>query len=165
MHEKLFDANDIVQCWSSSAVYKISPYDDNSAEWTINCTEIELVNECHLAFAQKMTNKTCSEYSTLSRKQPSWSQSKIIISKISFVIEQFHTLEYGYGFLSVFIISALSLAGFIAFPLMKKPYYKYLNAFFTALAVGTLFADSAFELFPVVCIYFILKNSNLISFY
>jgi hypothetical protein len=54
--------------------------------------------------------------------------------------------------LSVFIISVLSLAGFVAFPLMKKPYYKYINAFFIALAVGTLFADSAFELFPVVCI-------------
>ena len=60
-------------------------------------------------------------------------------------------LEYGCGFLAVFIISALSLAGFVVFPLMKKPYYKYLNAFFIALAVGTLFADSAFELFPVVC--------------
>ncbi len=66
----------------------------------------------------------------------------------------FSLLEYGYGFLSVFIISILSLAGFVAFPLMRKPYYKYLNAFFTALAVGTLFADSAFELFPVVCIFF-----------
>jgi len=64
----------------------------------------------------------------------------------------FYFLEYGFGFLSVFIISILSLAGFVAFPLMKKPYYKYLNAFFTSLAVGTLFADSAFELFPVVCI-------------
>jgi hypothetical protein len=65
----------------------------------------------------------------------------------------FSLLEYGYGFLSVFIISILSLAGFLAFPLMRKPYYKYLNAFFTALAVGTLFADSAYELFPVVCIF------------
>jgi hypothetical protein len=56
---------------------------------------------------------------------------------------------------------------------MKKPYYKYLNAFFTALAVGTLFADSAFELFPVVCIllfkYFVLiflhkrKNNRLLN--
>jgi hypothetical protein len=36
--------------------------------------------------------------------------------------------------------------------IMKKPYYKYLNAFFTSLAVGTLFANSAFELFSVVCI-------------
>jgi hypothetical protein len=42
---------------------------------------------------------------------------------------------------------------------MKKPYYKYLNAFFTSLAVGTLFADSAFELFPVVCIFFYLNIS------
>jgi hypothetical protein len=69
-----------------------------------------------------------------------------------FIFIYFKSLEYGYGFLAVFIISVLSLAGFVAFPLMKKPYYKYLNAFFTALAVGTLFADTAFELFPVVCI-------------
>ena len=61
--------------------------------------------------------------------------------------------EYGYGFLAVFIISALSLGGFVAFPLMKKPYYKYVNAFFVALAVGTLYADTAFELFPVVRIF------------
>ena len=59
-------------------------------------------------------------------------------------------VEYGYGFLAVFIISVLSLAGFVAFPLMRKPYYKYINAFFIALAVGTLYADLAFELFPVV---------------
>lgn len=64
--------------------------------------------------------------------------------------KSFRFEEYGYGFLAVFIISALSLAGFVAFPLMKKPYYKYINAFFVALAVGTLYADTAFELFPVV---------------
>jgi hypothetical protein len=40
----------------------------------------------------------------------------------------------------------------VAFPLMKKPYYKYINAFFTSLAVGTLFSDIVFELLPVVCI-------------
>lgn len=44
---------------------------------------------------------------------------------------------------------------------MKKPYYKYLNAFFTALAVGTLFADSVYELLPVVSIYF---STNLTEF-
>jgi hypothetical protein len=64
-------------------------------------------------------------------------------------------LEYGYGFIAVFIISVLSLAGFLAFPLMRKSYYKYIHAFFIALAVGTLYADTAFELFPAVRTVFI----------
>ena len=63
----------------------------------------------------------------------------------------YYKSEYGYGFLAVLIISALSLAGFVAFPLMKKPYYRFFNAFFTALAVGTLISDTVFELIPVVC--------------
>ncbi|CAF2760847.1 unnamed protein product [Rotaria sp. Silwood2] len=122
-------------CWSSTTVYKISALDNNNNNWEINSTEIELVKECHVSFVQKITKKNCSELVSSSARQPSLTQ------------------KYGYGFLAVFIISALSLAGFIAFPLMKKPYYKYLNAFFTALAVGTLFADSAFELFPVIIEY------------
>ncbi|UJR27380.1 hypothetical protein I4U23_008670 [Adineta vaga] len=123
-------------CWSPSTVYRISSIDDkNNENYTIreiNCTEIELVDQCHLSFVQKLTNKTCLPSTLSSRKHPSFAH------------------KYGYGFLAVLIISLLSLAGFVAFPLMKKPYYKYLNAFFTALAVGTLFADSAFELFPVI---------------
>ncbi|CAF1341209.1 unnamed protein product [Rotaria sordida] len=127
--------NNQIKCWSSSTVYKISSLNDNNTNWEINSTEIELVKECHLSFVQKITNKACSALAISSLRQPSFAQ------------------KYGYGFLAVFIISALSLAGFIAFPLMKKPYYKYLNAFFTALAVGTLFADTAFELLPVIIEY------------
>lgn len=33
---------------------------------------------------------------------------------------------------------------------MKKSFYKYINAFFVALAVGTLYADTLFELIPSV---------------
>jgi hypothetical protein len=55
--------------------------------------------------------------------------------------------------LSVFVISTFSLAGALVFPFTKKPYYKYINAFFTSLAVGALFANSAFELFPAVCVF------------
>ncbi|CAF4470644.1 unnamed protein product, partial [Rotaria socialis] len=127
-------------CWSSSTVYKISAHNGNHTDWEISATEIEFVEECHLSFVQKITNKNCSEVIGPSRRHPTLLQ------------------KYGYGFLSIFIISALSLAGFIAFPLMKKPYYKYLNAFFTALAVGTLFADSAFELFPVIIEYGLRQN-------
>ncbi|UJR27379.1 hypothetical protein I4U23_008669 [Adineta vaga] len=58
--------------------------------------------------------------------------------------------KYGYGFLCVAVISTFSLVGALVFPLTKKPYYKYLNAFFTSLAVGALFANCAFELFPAI---------------
>lgn len=52
----------------------------------------------------------------------------------------------------MFIISAFSMAGAVVFPLTKKPAYKYFNAFFTALAVGALFANSMFELVPSVSV-------------
>ncbi|CAF1157917.1 unnamed protein product [Adineta ricciae] len=122
-------------CWSSSTIYRIASFNDvnaNSIIRNVNYTEFELVNECHLSFVQKLANKTCLTSTRSSRKPPPLAH------------------RYGYGFLAVFIISILSLAGFLAFPLMKKPYYKYFNAFFTALAVGTLFSDAAFELLPVI---------------
>ena len=59
-------------------------------------------------------------------------------------------LGYGYGFLCVLFISTFSLAGVVAFPLMKKPFYKYINAFFVSVATGALFANSTFELIPAV---------------
>ncbi|CAF1369847.1 unnamed protein product [Rotaria magnacalcarata] len=127
-------------CWSSSTVYKISAHNGNHTDWEINVAETEFVEECHLSFVKTITNKSCSEVIGSSRRHPTLLQ------------------KYGYGVLSIFIISALSLAGFVAFPLMKKPYYKYLNAFFTALAVGTLFADTAFELFPVIIEYGLRQN-------
>jgi hypothetical protein len=72
---------------------------------------------------------------------------------------------YGYGFLSVFLISSFSLAGAAVFPLTKKRYYKYFNAFFTALAVGALFANCTFELMPAVCIVYkpMKKHNNYYS--
>ena len=124
----------------------------NSITRNVNYTEVELVNECHLSFVQKLTNKTCLTSTRSSRKPPPLAHSTSLtfnVKMFSFCFLKF--AGYGYGFLAVFIISVLSLAGFLAFPLMKKPYYKYFNAFFTALAVGTLFSDAAFELLPVVC--------------
>jgi hypothetical protein len=60
-------------------------------------------------------------------------------------------LEYGYGFLAVFIVSALSLAGLLAFPILYKVSFQYVLTLFTALAVGTLFGDTMFHLIPFVC--------------
>jgi hypothetical protein len=63
---------------------------------------------------------------------------------------------YGYGFLAVFIISALSLGGLLSFPLIYKASFQYVLVTFTALAVGTLFGDAMFHLIPFVCIDFLL---------
>lgn len=57
---------------------------------------------------------------------------------------------YGYGFLAVFIISVLSLVGLAAVPCINKNAFQYVLAFFTALAVGTLFGDAMFHLIPFV---------------
>jgi hypothetical protein len=64
----------------------------------------------------------------------------------------FCVLGYGYGFLAVFIVSALSLAGLLAFPILYKVSFQYVLTLFTALAVGTLFGDTMFHLIPFVCI-------------
>ena len=80
---------------------------------------------------------------------------------ISFAGTMLLSLGYGYGFLAVFVISSFSLAGAVVFPLTKRPFYKYFNAFFTSLAVGALFSNSTFELLPAVC--FDSRKSFLLS--
>lgn len=60
-------------------------------------------------------------------------------------------LGYVYGFLAVFIVSVLSLAGLLAFPILYKVSFQYVLTLFTALAVGTLFGDTMFHLIPFVC--------------
>jgi hypothetical protein len=59
-------------------------------------------------------------------------------------------LGYGYGFLAVFIVSALSLIGLLAIPCLNKPAFQYFLTAFTALAVGTLLGDVLFHLIPFV---------------
>jgi len=73
----------------------------------------------------------------------------------------FFYLGYGYGFLAVFIVSALSLAGLLAFPILYKVSFQYVLTLFTALAVGTLFGDTMFHLIPFVCIF---KNNKKMKF-
>lgn len=62
------------------------------------------------------------------------------------------SVEYVYGFLAVFIVSALSLAGLLAFPIIYKVSFQYVLTLFTALAVGTLFGDTMFHLIPFVSV-------------
>ena len=66
------------------------------------------------------------------------------------VDSKFRFLEYGYGFLCVLFISTFSLLGALIFPLTRKPYYKYIHATLTSVAVGALLANSIFELIPAV---------------
>lgn len=52
------------------------------------------------------------------------------------------------GFISVTIISLLSLLGIIFMPLMNKAFFKFLLTFLVALAVGTLSGDAFLHLLP-----------------
>ncbi|XP_063318317.1 zinc transporter ZIP6 [Pelmatolapia mariae] len=52
------------------------------------------------------------------------------------------------GFLSITIISLLSLLGVVLIPLMNKVFFKFLLSFLVALAVGTLSGDAFLHLIP-----------------
>lgn len=59
-------------------------------------------------------------------------------------------LVYGYGSLSVFIITLTSLAGVLLLPIMTKMAYNYIIAGFYGLAFSTLAADALLHLMPQV---------------
>lgn len=54
------------------------------------------------------------------------------------------------GFVSISVISLLSLLGIVLIPLMGKVFFKFLLSFLVALAVGTLSGDALLHLIPHV---------------
>ncbi|KAM8849552.1 zinc transporter ZIP6 isoform 1-T2 [Spinachia spinachia] len=52
------------------------------------------------------------------------------------------------GFLSITVISLLSLAGVVLIPLINRVFFKFLLSFLVALAVGTLSGDAFLHLIP-----------------
>lgn len=69
------------------------------------------------------------------------------------------------GFISISVISFLSLLGVILVPLMNRVFFKFLLSFLVALAVGTLSGDAFLHLLPHVsssyCSIRYLKAENL----
>uniref|UniRef100_UPI00358F90CE zinc transporter ZIP6-like n=1 Tax=Myxine glutinosa TaxID=7769 RepID=UPI00358F90CE len=55
---------------------------------------------------------------------------------------------WGWGFLSITIISLLALIGVAIVPVMNQVFFKYLLTFLVALAVGTLSGDALMHLLP-----------------
>ncbi|XP_056289105.1 zinc transporter ZIP10 isoform X2 [Pseudoliparis swirei] len=53
-----------------------------------------------------------------------------------------------WGFVSISIISLLSLLGVVLVPILKQSYFKFLLTFLVALAVGTLTGDALLHLLP-----------------
>nr|XP_033812790.1 zinc transporter ZIP8 [Geotrypetes seraphini]XP_033812798.1 zinc transporter ZIP8 [Geotrypetes seraphini] len=55
---------------------------------------------------------------------------------------------WGFGFLSVTIISLASLLGLFITPVVKKSYFSKILTYFVGLAIGTLFSNAIFQLIP-----------------
>ncbi|TWW73102.1 Zinc transporter ZIP6 [Takifugu flavidus] len=58
------------------------------------------------------------------------------------------TIAWLGGFISITVISLLSLLGIVLIPLMGKVFFKFLLSFLVALAVGTLSGDALLHLIP-----------------
>lgn len=54
------------------------------------------------------------------------------------------------GFVSITVISTLSLLGVLLIPLMNRVFFKFLLSFLVALAVGSLSGDAFLHLIPHV---------------
>ncbi|XP_030046612.1 metal cation symporter ZIP8 [Microcaecilia unicolor] len=69
---------------------------------------------------------------------------------------------WGFGFLSVTIISLASLLGLFLTPVIKKSYFSKILTYFVGLAIGTLFSNAIFQLIPEA-LGFNPKNDNYIE--
>lgn len=68
-----------------------------------------------------------------------------------------------WGFVSITIISLLSLLGVVLVPILKQSCFKYLLTFLVALAVGTLSGDALLHLLPHVSSRHLTKKIKSIS--
>ena len=95
---------------------------------------------------------------------PLWSGMLIVLSFIvrfkMFIIQLFSA--WGFGFLSVTIISCASLLGAFVVPFMNQSFYKILLLFMVSLAVGVLSGSGFFHLIPHVSVFW---TSREWSFY
>lgn len=73
-----------------------------------------------------------------------WSRN--LFKKVTFLF----SLVWGYGLLSITVISLASLFAIAVIPFMGRSCYKKLMSFLVALAVGTLAGDALLHLIPHV---------------
>ncbi|CAF3688233.1 unnamed protein product [Rotaria socialis] len=97
--------------------------------------ESELTEKSHENIIKKLPGKSHDNHhlhKIIKRKTPSLFQ------------------RYAYGLIAVFIVSALSLVGVLALPILYKVSFKYVLNLFTAIATGTLLGDAMFHLIPFI---------------
>lgn len=72
------------------------------------------------------------------------------ISRVSLSVFLSAVWVWLWGFVSITIISLLSLLGVVLVPILKQSCFKFLLTFLVALAVGTLSGDALLHLLPHV---------------
>ena len=84
------------------------------------------------SFIQQIESKNCVQYTMGSREDDTPTKSQ----------------TWGYGFISITVISFLSLAVIAIIPFIKKSIYARVMSYLVALAVGTLSGDALLHLIP-----------------
>ncbi|KAK3739726.1 hypothetical protein QZH41_016186, partial [Actinostola sp. cb2023] len=102
--------------------------------FSLNATSMDKVSFKTVcpAIVQQMDSKVCTDKDTGKKTKTRASKAK----------------AWGYGFLSVTIISCASLVGAFVVPFMSQDFYKKLLLFMVSLAVGVLGGSGIFHLLP-----------------
>ncbi|CAF3595987.1 unnamed protein product [Rotaria sordida] len=136
------------KCFLSNTTYTLcSSNDTNISVLSKLFNDIELVEQCREHFVKQLLEKSCDHHTVNSS----------VKYKTPTVVQR-----YVYGFIAIFVVSALSLVGVLTLPILYKVSFKYILNLFTAIAVGTLLGDTMFHLIPFI---FYRHNHNLNDYY
>ncbi|CAF3431381.1 unnamed protein product [Rotaria sp. Silwood1] len=134
----------LLACFLSNTTYTLCSLNHtNISNYSKLFHEVELAKHCHEHFVKKLLGKSCGYQTTNSPMK----------HKIPTIVER-----YVYGFIAIFIVSALSLVGILTLPILYKVSFKYVLNLFTAVAIGTLLGDAMFHLIPFI---FDCHNHNM----
>ncbi|CAF5097918.1 unnamed protein product, partial [Rotaria magnacalcarata] len=121
-------------------------YSSSDTNYALHSTNGTIITAISKPFHETEATETSHEH--VIKELPAKSHDNHHLHKISKRKAPSLFQRYAYGLIAVFIVSALSLVGVLALPILYKVSFKYVLSLFTAIATGTLLGDAMFHLIP-----------------